>query len=397
LTIAWVSVYDATNPSDYEGRGYYAPLSLRKQSVAVKFVGPLRIPTVAKARMEVRRVAHALSHDNRIIHAGARRWYSSTNAPLLYKEYARQISHRLAELGNVDVVCSGVSPYSQPVSYLECEKPIAIWTDTTYASAIDFYPQYFTNRICRRSIADILANETAALRRCRLAIYASEWGARDAVSRYGLDSSKVKVVPFGANLECTRSVDDIERIVQARSRDKCRLLFVGVEWHRKGGDIAYQVAKALNKAHFPTELTIVGCDPVLDEPLPGYVKVAGHIPNSTAEGSARLRELFSEAHFFVMPSRAESFGHVFCEASSFGVPSIATNVGGIPTAVRNDINGRTFSVSASVDEYCGFICDTFSDWSRYRKLALSSFREYESRLNWAVAGSSVKKLLSSLI
>jgi glycosyltransferase involved in cell wall biosynthesis len=98
-----------------------------------------------------------------------------------------------------------------------------------------------------------------------------------------------------------------------------------------------------------------------------------------------------------MPSRAESFGHVFCEASSFGVPSLATNVGGIPTAVRNDANGRTFSKEAGFEEYCAYISDLFSNYSRYKNLALSSFKEYEARLNWSVAGQTVKELLMDLI
>jgi glycosyltransferase involved in cell wall biosynthesis len=98
-----------------------------------------------------------------------------------------------------------------------------------------------------------------------------------------------------------------------------------------------------------------------------------------------------------MPSKAESFGHVFCEASSFGVPSLATNVGGIPTAVRNDVNGRTFSKDAGFEEYCAYISNLFSNYSQYKNLALSSFNEYEVRLNWSVAGRTVKKLLSELI
>lgn len=397
MKAAWVSVYDAEDPNAYDGRGYYAPLSLKRQSVSVEYIGPLQVPIMLRLFRKLLTSRHRFLHDNRFVEPSNRRWYSSSNIPFIFKDYARQISRQLSRIGNVDIVCSGVNPCVQPLAYLECEQPIVIWADATFASAIDFYPKYFRNNICEESISDIITIERAALSRCRLVIFSSEWGAQGAIKNYKLDLSKVKVVPFGANFECNRNLDDIKKIVDTRPQDKCKLLFVGLEWLRKGGDIALQVAKELNEAGLPTELTVVGCQPIIDEPLPRFVRPLGRISNATKEGMDCLNELFAESHFFIMPSRAESFGHVFCEASSFGVPSLATNVGGIPTAVRNDVNGRTFSKDAGFEEYCAYISNLFSNYSQYKNLALSSFNEYEVRLNWSVAGRTVKRLLSELI
>jgi glycosyltransferase involved in cell wall biosynthesis len=283
-----------------------------------------------------------------------------------------------------------------PISYLECKQPIVLWTDATFAAAIDFYPQYFRNRISAESIAELIANEGSALRRCRLAIFWSEWAARGAIEHYQLDPSRVKVVPVGPNIESTRNLDDIRRIIDSRSQDRCKLLFLGVDWFRKGGDIAIQVASELNKAGLPTELSIVGCEPICTEPLPGFVRTLGHISNATQDGARRLSQLFSESHFLILPTRADSFGIVFCEASSYGMPSLSTDVGGIPTAIRNDINGRTFDRSSGATVYCEIITGLFSNYSRYKDLAMSSFHEYETRLNWDVAGKAVKNLLQGL-
>jgi glycosyltransferase involved in cell wall biosynthesis len=397
MKVAWVSVYDAADPRAYQGRGYYAPLSLKDQSISVEYIGPLQISTISRLRRKLLDTKHRSLHDNRFIHRNNSRWYSRENVPFVFKDYARQISSQLAKLRNVDIVCSGVNPCVQPIAYLECEQPIVIWTDTTFASAIDFYPRYFRNNICEESVRDITDNERSALSRCSLAIFASEWGARSAIDHYQLDPSKVKVVPFGANIECRRNLENIKKTLDARPSDRCKLLFVGVDWIRKGGDIALGVAEELNRAGLPTELTVVGCQPVVSGSLPSFVHPLGYISNATREGQERLSRLFSESHLFIMPSRAESFGHVFCEASSFGVPSLATNVGGIPTAVRNDVNGRTFPRDASIKEYCIYISNLFSNYSRYKDLSLSSFNEYNLRLNWSVAGRTVKELLMNLI
>ena len=158
-----------------------------------------------------------------------------------------------------------------------------------------------------------------------------------------------------------------------------------------------RVASELNRSGLPTELTVVGCDPIWDGPLPDFVRPLGYISNAAEEGANRLNGLIAESHFIIMPSRAETYGHVFCEASSFGVPSIASDVGGIPAAVRNDVNGKTFSKDAPVQAYCSYITDLFADYSRYMDLALSSFREYKERLNWDVAGKTVRTMLESVV
>ena len=397
MKVAWVSVYDAENPNSYGGRGYYAPLSLQNQSISMEYMGPFELPFSLKVHRKLLVARHRLFHENRFIQPCKRRWISLDNLPILYENYAQQISRQLSRMDDVDVVCSGVNPCVPPLSYLDCKQPIVTWTDTTIASAIDFYPQYFRDRICEESIRDILSIEKSLMERCKLAIFSSEWGARTAIDFYKLAPAKVRVVPFGANLHCTRTADDIQVLVDARPRNKCKLLFIGVDWLRKGGDIAMKVAEELNKAGLPTELTVVGCDPICDGPLPNYVRSLGYISNATEDGANRLNRLMMESHFFIMPSRAESFGHVYCEASSFGVPSLASDVGGIPSAVRNDVNGKTFCKDADAKEYCAFITGLFSDYCRYKELAYSSFQEYQTRLNWEVAGKTVRNMLAEML
>ena len=51
-----------------------------------------------------------------------------------------------------------------------------------------------------------------------------------------------------------------------------------------------------------------------------------------------MEDLYAAADIFVLPSHMESFGLVFIEAAYHGIPSIGTNVGGIPDAI---IDGQT--------------------------------------------------------
>jgi glycosyltransferase involved in cell wall biosynthesis len=100
------------------------------------------------------------------------------------------------------------------------------------------------------------------------------------------------------------------------------------------------------------------------------------------EQHAKLTSLFINAHFLFVPSRAEAFGMVFCEANAFGIPAIATATGGTCTIIRDGVNGYALPLSAGPPEYAKLIGAIAADELEYRRLAESSFAEFEERLNW---------------
>jgi glycosyltransferase involved in cell wall biosynthesis len=259
---------------------------------------------------------------------------------------------------------------------------------------VDFYSSF--SHLCRRTLQNGHQMEQAALQNCSLAIYSSEWAARTAIEIYGTNPDKVKVVPFGANLPGGNTRNQVQRSVDCRPRDKCKFLFLGVDWNQKGGDIAVETAAELNRAGLETELTIVGCRPPKQERLPDFVKVLGFISKETSEGFAQISGLLRDSHFLILPSRAECYGIVFAEASSFGVPCLTTNIGGIPTVVKDGLNGRTFPIETFVSECAEFVMNLFKNHCHYRELSLSAFDEYSKRLNWDVACRQVAELIQAV-
>jgi len=380
VKLGYVTVFDPNNIKYHSGTPYYMAKALQAQSISLEYLGPL------KENFSLLFKAKQYLHN----HLFSKR-YRRDREPLILKGYAYQVSKKLSGT-DIDVV---FSPSSLPIAYLECNKPIVFWRDATFSGLKDFYVD--CSNLCEQTIRAGHAHEQAALNKCRLAIYSSEWAAKMAINDYQVDPSKVKVVPFGANIECNRTVDDIKKIVDARPIDKCKLLFLGVYWTRKGGDVALKVTKELNKLGLDTELTVIGCQPPIKETLPGFVKPLGFISKSTTQGREQLDRIIAESHFLILPVQAECYGVVFCEANSFGVPCLTSNVGGIPTIIKRDVNGKLFSKQANTDEYCQYICNLFDKYSEYKELALSSFNEYQTRLNWTVAGQSVKKLLTEVI
>lgn len=384
MKLAYVTTYDSTRLTgvdEWSGTGYYIAQALKSQSIDLNYVGPLKDPDCFKAIRKLKRHYFELLHRKR---------YEKNADPQTLKNYARQIEQKLSPQQD-DIVFSATV---EPIAYLESDRPIVFWADATFASIADFYPQY--SNLHPEVVRDWHQMEKLALSKSQLAIYSSDWAAKSAIEFYQADPDKVKVVPFGANISHELNFEQVEAAIAARPSDVCKLLFIGVEWYRKGGDLAFAVARQLNQEGLTTELTVVGCQPEIEEPVPDYVKPLGFISKSTPEGKKRLNELILQSHFLILPTLADCTPLVFPEANSLGVPCISTDIGGIPSIITNGENGKLFTLDSDIADYCDYIQNLFSNYSQYQKLAHSSFAAYETRLNWRVAGKKVRSLLAEI-
>jgi glycosyltransferase involved in cell wall biosynthesis len=391
MKIAYATHYDIFNSRTWPrnlighcGTNYYKAKALERQLGTLDYIGPLE---------------ESYSPILKLLSKSKNRWHKHISKQIYYpwaepvvnQGYASQIAKKILGTNPEIVLCPDINL----ISYLDCKQPTVVWTDASYAGLMNFYTDF--SNLCSETIQQLTTMDKLTLDKCSLAIFSSEWAAQTVIDTYQVDSSKVKVIPSGANVQCNRTLEDIKKIVEARPLNKCKLLFLGVDWLRKGGDIALEVARELNKTGLNVELTIVGCHPIKESPPPDFVVSLGFISKSTEEGLNRINKLIAESHFLILPSRAEAYGNVFCEANSFGVPCVSTNIGGIPTIIKDNFNGKVFSLNASISEYCTYIMNLFSNYSEYKKLALSSFNDYQVRLNWSTAGKAAKSLFENLI
>ena len=309
----------------------------------------------------------------------------------LHKYYAKQIERGLRSLRADVVFC----PSSWPVAYLQGNIPMVFWTDACFAGMLNFYRSF--SNLAPVNVADGHAAESAALQRCSRAIYSSDWAAATARENYLADPSKIRVVPFAGNLAERPSLREVAAFVAQRDVRQCNLLFIGVDWERKGGEIAVEAVKSLNERGFNAQLTIVGCLPPPSVSLPSYVKVIPFIDKSTAEGSRLFNDLCRSSHFLMTPSRAEAFGLAIIEGNYFGLPCLATDVGGIPSIIVNEVNGRLFALSARGASYADFILEVMRDPGRYRSLALSSADFADRHYLWELSGPTVAGILNDVV
>jgi glycosyltransferase involved in cell wall biosynthesis len=154
----------------------------------------------------------------------------------------------------------------------------------------------------------------------------SDWARDSLIRAYGVPPKNVTTIPPGTRLDLWRSEP---RPVVAVTRP--RLLFVGGDLQRKGGDLLLDSYRQQLAA--VCELDVVTSSP-LQSPPPGV-----QVHHDVAPNSPSMRRLFAQADIFVLPTRADTFGIALLEAMASSLPVVTTDVGALCEVVRDGVNG----------------------------------------------------------
>jgi glycosyltransferase involved in cell wall biosynthesis len=304
------------------------------------------------------------------------------------KKYAKMLSRKL-EGQSFDLIFA--PSCATEVAFLETDIPIVLTEDANAAALMNYYAQF--SHLLKRSSYEVNLLEGMGLQRASLALYPSEWGTRSARENYNIEAEKVHTVPYGTNIDNPPPLEVVQR---RKKSDRCKLFFIGVDWERKGGAIAFETLLKLEELGIQAELTICGCVP------PGQftherMRVIPFLDKKIESQRKEMESLFETSDFLFLPTRGEAYGMVFCEASSFGLPSITTDTGGVSGAVTNGVNGFMLPPEAGGAEYAELIASVYRDDHLYADLVQSSRAAYEERLNWDAWGKTVTTLIHEML
>ena len=175
--------------------------------------------------------------------------------------------------------------------------------------------------------------------------------ARDLIDRYGADPDLVSVVEPGVDLDRFTPGDQLAARRRLELPERGHIVaFVGRIQPLKAPDVLIAAAAALHARdpEIARDLTVVivggPSGTGLDRPT-ALIELAASLGISHAvrflppqTGSA-LADVYRAADLVAVPSYNESFGLVALEAQACGTPVVAAAVGGLVTAVRDDISG----------------------------------------------------------
>ncbi len=376
MRLAFVDIEDPEDVATWSGTPYFMLQELRRQGVDVEVIAPLKrpfkylfMPQKAVAKLTGRNL-----HINR--------------HTIALRSFAAQVERRI-RAKRFDAI---FSTSSIPVSLIQPGIPVLYWTDAVIEAVADYYDGTFSNMSFRElRIAHL--QEQAALNRAGFAIYSSNWAAKFVRHLYKVAGDKVQVIEFGANLNVDHDLNDIAEFNEQRLRSECVLLFIGINWDRKGGAFALEAAKLLNERGIKTKLKVVGGN----GPEAPFVENLGFIKKSTPEGRREFKRLLETSTFFVLPTRAEASAIVFCEASAYGLPIFAPKTGGLENYIIDSQTGYCLPLEADGRAYADLIAATLASPDTYRRLSIGAFQKYKQTLNWKVGVSSLLNLVERAI
>lgn len=263
---------------------------------------------------------------------------------------------------------------STEVAFIKTKVPIVYLSDSSFGQLNGYY-DVFSN-LFKASIKESNYIEQKGISKASYFVYPSKWAADYVIKEYNVEKSRVSIVPFGANID-EKFIKYIEKT--RKKSEVFKLLFIGVYWERKGGDIVYNTFKFLLDKGYNVSLTICGCVPPVEHEK---MKVYPFLNKNIEEDMNKLTDIIQESHVLFVPTRADCSPIVFCEASAFGLPIITTDTGGVSSIVENDINGFCLPFNSGATAYAEVIIKLIQDEEKYLKLSKTARKKYVEELNW---------------
>lgn len=172
-------------------------------------------------------------------------------------------------------------------------------------------------------------------------------------------------------------------------KKQLKALFVGRFIERKGIPYLIQAIHTLRRKNIPVSLTIVG-----NGPLGGLIRkqteslgLSKAISIRENVNANQLAQYYRESDVFILPSivdrwhDTEGLGVVLIEAMNFGKPVVATNVGGIPSIIKNNVTGLLVQEKSTK-----FLADSleqlYYDPALRNRLAMNGYQFVRRYFNW---------------
>lgn len=223
-------------------------------------------------------------------------------------------------------------------------------------AVIEHAPAHF--RFPQGRLDELIAEQRAVYREAARVLTFSGWFARWLVEHDGVSPERIRVVGGGLH-----GLPDKRRL-EARGPGGTRVLFIGREFQRKGGEQVVAAIKRLRAGGAGDfRLTLVG--PAawpMRTTIPDWVDFRGELPAS------QVRRMWPDHDIFAMPTWYEPYGLVFLEARAAGVPSVGRDAFCMPELVPNTA-GRLIPADGGVNELADSLLAVSQDSNLFAAVA----------------------------
>lgn len=268
--------------------------------------------------------------------------------------------------------------YFHVPAFSKITKPIIYHSDATFELANNYY----YHNIVQWNVLQAEEIEKKALKNSAWHLSSSLWREKSVTNHYGIPKEKCAVLEYGTCI-------DKQNIQPTGYNGKIlHLLFMGVDWERKGGDIAVETTKLLNQFGIKTILTIIG---IKKEPISckgkKYINFVGYLNKNIPSQYHKMKDILQNTDILLLPTKAECSAVVFCEAAYYGIPVVTFDTGGVGNYVVNNVNGIRLPLGSSPQIFAEAIKkiatkNTLETLSKGAKMYSQNTLNWERWTNW---------------
>jgi glycosyltransferase involved in cell wall biosynthesis len=305
------------------------------------------------------------------------RWHRSFKRHVPYfqakSDLCRQKIEALAS--DIDVVLQWEFFFAPTTAY-PSPVPYCIYNDCTTSIIAREFSDWMRPTVLKR--VDIV--QRRLIRNASHVYTFTDQVRQSVIDDYGVSAERVTKVHAGINFERELSPRDAPA-------DSHRMLFIGNGYTRKGLALLLRAMPLIRAAVPLAQLIVIGAPQGFECPPTEGVTYLGEVTDKE-----RLAQEFERASLFVLPTRAEPFGHVFAEAMSYSLPCLGTQTGGVPEVIRHGETGFVLDK----DDLSGFVEHAvllLKDPELRRKMGRAGQARVQGTFTWP---SVVQKMLPSL-
>jgi glycosyltransferase involved in cell wall biosynthesis len=199
----------------------------------------------------------------------------------------------------------------------------------------------FRGKVANRFMARLARLEGETAQKADIIVTISRYSLEKMQKHYGVDPSKVRIVPNGVDPEKIKPPENQAELKRQFGLGEVPVvLFVGNLIRRKGLSFLVEAAKQIIKTQPDVRFVLVGDGP-LKPKLTADLAEANLSSNfllKSGLSEETLAKMYGCADVFVLPSIQEGQGIVLLEASAAAKPVVAFDIGGVNEAV---VNGET--------------------------------------------------------
>lgn len=250
------------------------------------------------------------------------------------------------------------------------------WPDLPFLHVTDATPAFLRETYGWAIPEEADVSEALVARRAAMNVFSSSELARRAAYDLPLEAMAATSQPFGVNMD---NLPDIPP--QKPPLSPLELLFVGIDWQRKGGDIAVATLDILRAQGVDARLTIVGRCPAKHT---GHraIRTVGFLNKNRRKDAAKLAQLYANAHFLLLPSRADCTPMVVAEAMAHGTPVVASDVGGIAGQIGGAGAGAVLPPFSKPEDWADRILELSQSRDLYALLSDAALDRARTELSW---------------